>query len=50
MEGFQVTHPWPRRQLRDCFGFIVGVSTQAHKDALLQRDESLKIVVTGCKR
>jgi hypothetical protein len=40
-----------RDAARACgYDFVVGVSTQAHKDALLQRDESLKIVVTGCKR
>ncbi|NVJ07314.1 hypothetical protein HUW63_18975 [Myxococcus sp. AM001] len=32
------------------YGFVIGVSTPAHKDALLQRDQSLNIVVTGCKR
>ncbi len=32
------------------YEFIVGVSTQAHKDALLRRDRNLNIVVTGCKR
>jgi len=32
------------------YGFVIGVSTQAHKDALLDRDRSLDIVVTGCKR
>ncbi len=32
------------------YDFIVGVSTQAHKDALLNRDQTLDIVVTGCKR
>ncbi|WP_075008976.1 DUF6310 domain-containing protein [Stigmatella aurantiaca] len=32
------------------YGFVVGVSTQAHKDALLQRDPRLDIVVTGCMR
>jgi hypothetical protein len=32
------------------YGFVVGVSTQAHKDALLAADQSLTIVVTGCKR
>ena len=32
------------------YDFVVGVSTQAHKDALLQRDQFLNIVVTGCKR
>jgi hypothetical protein len=32
------------------YGFVVGVSTQAHKDALLAEDQSLNIVVTGCKR
>jgi hypothetical protein len=32
------------------YGYKIGVSTQAHKDALLERDRSLNIVVTGCKR
>jgi hypothetical protein len=32
------------------YDFVIGVSTQAHKDALLARDRFLKIVVTGCKR
>jgi len=32
------------------YDFIVGVSTQAHKEALLREDRSLNIVVTGCKR
>ncbi|WIG93659.1 DUF6310 domain-containing protein [Myxococcus sp. SDU36] len=32
------------------YGFVVGVSTQAHKEALLAVVPSLKIVVTGCKR
>ncbi|MDC0711041.1 DUF6310 domain-containing protein [Stigmatella sp. ncwal1] len=32
------------------YGFVVGVSTQAHKDALLAEDLTLNIVVTGCKR
>jgi hypothetical protein len=32
------------------YGFVIGVSTDAHKLALLQRDRSLNIVVTGCKR
>ena len=32
------------------YDFVVGVSTQAHKDALLRVLPSLKIVVTGCKR
>jgi Family of unknown function (DUF6310) len=32
------------------YGFVVGVSTQAHKDALLAEDITLNIVVTGCKR
>jgi hypothetical protein len=32
------------------YDFVVGVSTQAHKDALLNRDQTLDIVVTGCKR
>ncbi|WP_341868126.1 DUF6310 domain-containing protein [Corallococcus carmarthensis] len=32
------------------YGFVIGVSTQAHKDALQREDRSLNIVVTGCKR
>ncbi|WNG38026.1 hypothetical protein F0U61_33365 [Archangium violaceum] len=32
------------------YDFVVGVSTQAHKDALLEADSSLNVVVTGCKR
>ncbi len=32
------------------YGFVIGVSTQAHKDALLQEDQSLNVVITGCKR
>jgi hypothetical protein len=32
------------------YDFVVGVSTQAHKQALLARDPELKIVVTGCPR
>ncbi|WP_368668985.1 DUF6310 domain-containing protein [Corallococcus sp. CA053C] len=32
------------------YGYVIGVSTQAHKDALLAVLPSLKIVVTGCKR
>jgi len=32
------------------YDFVVGVSTQAHKAALLQEDPFLKIVVTGCTR
>ncbi len=32
------------------YGFVVGVSTQAHQTALLREDPTLPIVVTGCKR
>ena len=32
------------------YDFVVGVSTDAHKLALLKRDSTFKIVVTGCKR
>ncbi len=32
------------------YGFVVGVSTQAHRTALLREDSTLMIVVTGCKR
>ncbi|HTE17831.1 MAG TPA: DUF6310 domain-containing protein, partial [Armatimonadota bacterium] len=32
------------------YGYVIGVSTQAHKDALLRADRFLSIVVTGCKR
>jgi hypothetical protein len=40
-----------RAAARACgYDFVVGVSTQAHKDALLALEPTLKIVVTGCKR
>jgi len=32
------------------YGFVVGVSTEEHKTALLREDPTLTIVVTGCKR
>jgi hypothetical protein len=32
------------------YGFVVGVSTEAHKEALLEEEATLNIVVTGCKR
>ncbi len=32
------------------YGFVIGVSTQAHKGALLEKDPYLDIVVTGCTR
>jgi hypothetical protein len=32
------------------YDFVIGVSTQAHKDALLAKDQLLNIVVTGCPR
>jgi hypothetical protein len=32
------------------YDFIVGVSTEAHRQALLDRDPELNIVVTGCPR
>nr|WP_308477823.1 DUF6310 domain-containing protein [Myxococcus fulvus] len=32
------------------YDFVIGVSTPAHKDALLQQDQTLTIVVTGCPR
>ncbi|MFY2557362.1 DUF6310 domain-containing protein [Corallococcus terminator] len=32
------------------YDFVIGVSTQEHKDALLRRDQFLNVVVTGCKR
>lgn len=32
------------------YGFVIGVSTEAHKEALLQEDRRLNIVVTGCPR
>ncbi len=32
------------------YDFVIGVSTQAHKDALLAKDQLLNIVVTGCTR
>ncbi|NOK11579.1 DUF6310 domain-containing protein [Corallococcus exercitus] len=40
-----------RRAAEICgYDFIIGVSTQAHKEALLQADQSLNVVVTECKR
>ncbi|MFY2557347.1 DUF6310 domain-containing protein [Corallococcus terminator] len=32
------------------YDFIVGVSTQAHKDALLRANRFLNVIVTGCQR
>ncbi|NPC68876.1 hypothetical protein HPP05_03825 [Corallococcus exiguus] len=32
------------------YDFAIGVSTQEHKDALIEVDFSLDVVVTGCKR
>ncbi|NNB87436.1 hypothetical protein D7X99_00600 [Corallococcus sp. AB032C] len=32
------------------YGFVVGVSSEQHKEALLRRDQTLDVVVTGCKR
>ncbi|QAT82725.1 hypothetical protein EJ065_1121 [Corallococcus coralloides] len=32
------------------YGYVIGVSTQAHKDALLRANRFLNVVVTGCKR
>jgi hypothetical protein len=32
------------------YGFVVGVSTEAHKEALERAAPELEIVVTGCKR
>ena len=32
------------------YGFIVGVSSAAHKAALLQREPKINVVVTGCTR
>ncbi|WP_375756958.1 DUF6310 domain-containing protein [Corallococcus exercitus] len=40
-----------RRVAQACgYDFVVGVSTQAHKDALQRRNRTFNIVVTGCKR
>jgi hypothetical protein len=40
-----------RRAAAKCgYDFIIGVSTQAHKDALLREAPFLNIVVTGCTR
>jgi hypothetical protein len=40
-----------RRAAAACgYGYMIGVSTQAHKEALLREDRFLNIVVTGCKR
>jgi hypothetical protein len=45
-------HPLQQRDIAVACGydFVIGVSTQAHKDALLAEDESLNIIVTGCPR
>ncbi len=32
------------------YGYVLGVSTSAHQDALLEADFSLNVVVTDCKR
>jgi hypothetical protein len=40
-----------RDAARACgYDFVVGVSTQAHRQALLDKDSEFKIVVTGCPR
>ncbi len=40
-----------RDAARHCgYDYVVGVSTEEHKDALLQEERFLKIVVTGCTR
>ncbi|MFL5351637.1 DUF6310 domain-containing protein [Archangium sp.] len=40
-----------RKAARDCgYDFVVGVSTEEHKEALEFQAPELKIVVTGCKR
>ena len=55
----EASQPWPvliqiqkqRKAAATCgYNYIVGVSTEAHKDALLREDQSLHVVVTGCKR
>jgi hypothetical protein len=32
------------------YGFMIGVSTEEHRDALLAQDPRFNIVVTGCPR
>ncbi|MFP2906019.1 DUF6310 domain-containing protein [Pyxidicoccus sp. 3LFB2] len=40
-----------RAAARACgYDFVAGVSTNAHRLALLKQDPTFKIVVTGCKR
>ena len=40
-----------RKAARNCgYDFVVGVSTEEHRLALLKRDSTFKAVVTGCKR
>jgi hypothetical protein len=40
-----------RDAARACgYDFVVGVSTQEHKKALMEADSSLNVVVTGCTR
>jgi hypothetical protein len=38
------------KEALDAYDFVVGVSSAAHKEALLREDFTLKIVVTECKR
>jgi hypothetical protein len=36
---------------RSCgYGFVIGVSTEEHRDALFAQDRRFDIVVTGCPR
>ena len=40
-----------RRAAAKCgYGYMIGVSTQAHKEALLRENRALNVVVTGCTR
>jgi hypothetical protein len=40
-----------RKAARGCgYDFVVGVSTEEHRLALLKRDSTFKVVVTGCSR
>lgn len=32
------------------YDFVVGVSSAAHREALLRQEPTLRIIVTGCKR
>ena len=48
----QAAQMWEERNIAlSCgYGFVIGVSTEAHKEALERAAPELELVVTGCKR